>query len=273
MTDKQIEKNSLKTSVIKHYDKLAEETSTNKTFGKPSSCCGSSAEPMVDYSSKLGYSKAELCSIPSEAILGLGCGNPLGLAQIKEGDVVLDLGSGAGFDSFLAARKVGKAGRVIGVDLSNEMVQKAVKIAHENKFTNVEFREADIERLPVEDSSIDLIISNCVINLATNKNNVYKEAFRVLKPGGKISISDIVAMTKLPEWIKNDIELYKGCMAGCSTIDEIKEYLESNGFVDIRIDVDENSRDVIKEWEPTGKVVDYLVSALIQARKPEQQNY
>jgi SAM-dependent methyltransferase len=265
--------NYIKESVIAHYDKLAEETSLNKSFGKPLSCCGASSEPMKEYTAKLGYTTEELNSIPSESMLGLGCGNPLSLLQIKEGDVVLDLGSGSGFDSFLAAKKVGKSGRVIGVDLSNEMVQKAIKIATKYSYNNLEFRIGDIESLPVEDNSIDLIISNCVINLATNKNNVYKEAFRVLKPGGRVSISDIVSSCKLPERIKNDLELYKGCMAGCSTVDEVRGYLESNGFVDIRINVNASSRDVIKEWAPTENVVDYLASALIQAKKPEQKSF
>lgn len=202
----------LKESVKACYGKLASETSNQKDFGNPMSCCGSTCKPDREYNKQLGYTEEELSAVPDESMLGLGCGNPTAIAQIKEGDTVLDLGSGAGFDCFIAVKKVGQTGRVIGVDMTQSMIDKALKIADKHNYSNVEFRLGEIESLPVADNTIDIIISNCVVNLSTNKAKVYQEAFRVLKPGGKIAISDVVATSELPESIKNDLDLYNGCM-------------------------------------------------------------
>ncbi|CAF0858176.1 unnamed protein product [Brachionus calyciflorus] len=258
----------LKDAVKSCYGQLASETSNQKSFGNPLSCCGATCFPEKDYNKQLGYTDEELNSVPDEAILGLGCGNPNAIAQIQPGQIVLDLGSGAGFDCFIARRKVGDSGRVIGVDMTIDMIEKARKIAEKNGYANVEFRHGEIESLPVEDNTVDVIISNCVVNLSPAKDKVYKESFRVLKPGGKIAISDVVATSPLPEWLKNDQDLYNGCMGGASTLDELNSYLNEAGFKCIKIDINENSRQFIKGWESTGQVQNYVASATIQATKP-----
>ena len=206
---------------------------------------------------------------PEAANLGLGCGNPLAIASLNEGQVVLDLGSGAGFDCFLAARAVGKTGRVIGVDMTHEMLTKARKNAEKNGFTNVEFRLGEIEALPVADDSVDVIISNCVINLSPEKQRVFNEAFRVLKPNGRLAIADIVATAPLPDEIKDDWAAYTGCMAGASQITELENMLRASGFKEIKIAPKDSSRSFIREWLPGKRVEDYLLSATIEAVKPE----
>jgi SAM-dependent methyltransferase len=210
-------KNRIKQIVKEKYSEIAK---------KSSSCCkcGCSTD---DISENIGYSKEELKSVPEGSNLGLGCGNPTALAQLKEGDVVLDLGSGAGFDVFLAANKVGEKGHVIGVDMTKEMIDKAKENAEKGGYKNVEFRFGDIEDLPVEDDSIDVIITNCVINLTPDKSRVFEEAYRVLKKGGKMCVSDIVLLEELSEEQKNDKNLLTGCVAGAllkwDYIDKIKE--------------------------------------------------
>jgi SAM-dependent methyltransferase len=190
-------------------------------------CCGDSGP--VDLSKSLGYSEADIQAVP-DANLGLGCGNPTAFAKLKPGDVVLDLGSGAGFDCFLAAQRVGSSGKVIGVDMTPEMVEKAQANAREYGYLNVEFRHGDIEALPVEDSSVDVIISNCVINLAPDKEKVFREAFRVLKPEGRMYVSDMVLLAELPEDLKNDKELLAGCVAGAVLKEEYLRLLKKAGF-------------------------------------------
>ena len=170
---------------------------------------------------KIGYTEEELGAVPAGSNLGLGCGNPTALASIKAGETVLDLGSGAGFDCFLASNKVGPEGRVIGVDMTEEMIARARDNASQGGYENIEFRHGEIENLPVEDNTVDVIISNCVINLVPNKENAFKEAFRVLKPGGRLMVSDIVLLKKLPDFVKDSIEAYVGCVAGAATKDEI----------------------------------------------------
>src|SRR5215470_13454868 len=182
----------------------------------------------------LGYSAEDTAAAPEAANLGLGCGNPLAIASLKDGQVVLDLGSGAGFDCFLAARAVGKSGRVIGVDMTHEMLGKARENGQKNGFTNVEFRLGEIEALPVEDNSVDVIISNCVINLSSEKQRVFNEAFRVPKPGGRLAVADMVATASLPNEIKSDWSAYTGCMAGASEVTELERMLRSSGFKDIK---------------------------------------
>jgi len=198
------------------------------------SCCGGPAV-VTEIGRKIGYADADLSAAPEGANLGLGCGNPIALASLKEGETVLDLGSGAGFDCFLAADRVGKTGRVIGVDMTPEMVEKAADNARKDGVENVEFRLGDIEHLPVEDGSIDVIISNCVINLAPDKGRVFREAFRVLKPGGRLMVSDIVLTKPLPEFVKDSVAAYVGCVAGAALREDYLEAMRQAGFVDVTV--------------------------------------
>src|SRR6516162_9489450 len=233
--------------------------------GKPScctdDCCTSTS--VVD----LGYSAEDAAAAPEAANLGLGCGNPLVIASLKLGQVVLDLGSGAGFDCFLAARAVGSAGKVIGVDMTHEMLSKARENASKNGFKNVEFRLGEIEALPVADNSIDVIISNCVINLSPEKQRVFDEAFRVLKSGGRLAVADMVATAPLPDDVKADWAAYTGCMAGASQIVDLERMLQTAGFKEIKIAPKNASRSFIREWLPGKRIEDYLVSATIEGVK------
>jgi arsenite methyltransferase len=202
------------------------------------------------------------------ANLGLGCGNPLAIASLQPGQTVLDLGSGAGFDAFLAAKAVGPSGLVIGVDMTPEMIGKARQHKATGGYSNVEFRFGDIESLPVADKAVDVIISNCVINLAPDKALVFREAFRVLKPGGRLAVSDILATAPLPESIRNDLALLAGCVSGASQIDRVRELLHAAGFTKVRIEQKPQSRDFIREWFPDRGIDDYIVSATVEAVKP-----
>jgi arsenite methyltransferase len=228
------------------------------------SCCGSVSQPSV-ISEKVGYSVEDMNAVPEGANLGFGCGNPVAFAAIQEGDVVLDLGSGAGFDAFLAAQKVGKTGRVIGVDMTPEMIAKAGENAGKGDYSNVEFRLGEIESLPVEDRSVDLIISNCVINLSPEKEKVFKEAFRVLKPGGKLMVSDLVLTRDLSEGLKGSIDAYVGCLAGAVKKDEYLGYITSAGFQNVKV-ISEASYPVDAMFEDLksaeGAVVSIKVSAV-----------
>jgi len=219
----------------------------------------------------LGYSAEDAAAAPEAANLGLGCGNPLAIASLKDGQVVLDLGSGAGFDCFLAARAVGKTGKVIGVDMTHEMLTKARENAQKNGFTNVDFRLGEIEALPVADKSVDVIISNCVINLSPEKQRVFNEAFRVLKSGGRLAVADMVATAPLPDDIKADWNAYTGCISGASQITELEGTLQASGFRDIKIAPKDSSRSFIREWLPGKRIEDYLISATIEAVKPQQR--
>src|SRR5882724_9086894 len=234
--------------------------------GEVSSCgdgCCSSTNADI-----LGYSAEESAIAPEGANLGLGCGNPLAIASLRADQVVLDLGSGAGFDCFLAARAVGSSGKVIGVDMTHDMLSKARENAQKNGFTNVEFRLGEIEALPVADNSIDVIISNCVINLSPEKQRVFDEAFRVLQPGGRLAVADMVATAPLPDDIKSDWAAYTGCMAGASQVTDLQRMLEASGFENIEIAPKDSSWSFIREWLPGKRVEDYLVSATIEAVKP-----
>jgi arsenite methyltransferase len=225
-------------------------------------CTSTSAEA-------LGYSTEQSAITPEAANLGLGCGNPLAIASLQPGQTVLDLGSGAGFDCFLAARAVGPSGKVIGVDMTDEMLAKARENARKNGFANVEFRFGEIEALPVADESVDVIISNCVINLSPEKARVFTEAYRVLKPGGRLAIADIIATATLPDEIRGDWAAYTGCMAGASQIGELEEMLRKAGFEKIKIAPKDTSRSFIREWLPGKQNEDYLVSATIEGVKPK----
>jgi ubiquinone/menaquinone biosynthesis C-methylase UbiE len=198
------------------------------------SCCGS-GNPVATMSKAIGYTEEELGSVPDGANLGLGCGNPIALASLKEGETVLDLGSGAGFDCFLAANKVGKTGKVIGVDMTPEMLDKARENARKGDYENVEFRLGEIENLPTADSSIDIIISNCVINLSPDKKSVFGEAFRVLKPGGRLMVSDIVLLKELPDFIRSSISAYVGCISGALKKEEYLGTITGAGFEQVEV--------------------------------------
>ena len=237
-------------------------TAQGETSSCGDGCCTSTS------ADALGYSAEQSATVPEEANLGLGCGNPLAIAALQAGQVVLDLGSGAGFDCFLAARAVGPSGKVIGVDMTHEMLSKARQNAQKNGFENVEFRLGEIEALPVADNSIDVIISNCVINLSPEKQRVFDEAFRVLQPGGRLAVADMVATAPLPDDIKSDWAAYTGCIAGASQITDLQRMLEASGFEDIEIAPKDSSRSFIREWLPGKRVEDYLVSATIEAVKP-----
>ncbi len=216
-----------------------------KVAVQKSSCCGpvsscGTADASNDISKKIGYTDEELKAVPEGANLGLGCGNPVAIASLKEGETVLDLGSGPGFDCFLAAEKVGKNGRVIGVDMTQEMLEKARANAAKGNYSNVDFRLGEIENLPVADNSVDVVISNCVINLSPDKERVFKETFRVLKPGGRIMVSDVVLSKELPDFVKNSGEAYVGCISGATLKDEYLKTIENAGFKEVEI-VDEIS--------------------------------
>ena len=223
----------VKKAVRESYARIAEQGSSC-CCGTSSSCCGST-DAVQEISKGIGYSDDELAAVPEGANLGLGCGNPIALASLQECETVLDLGSGAGFDCFLAANKVGEKGKVIGVDMTPEMLAKARENALKGDYNNMEFRLGEIENLPVADASVDVVISNCVINLSPDKERVFREVFRVLKPGGRLKVSDIVLLKPLPDVIRNSVEAYVGCIAGATLKDEYLENIETAGFRDIRV--------------------------------------
>jgi arsenite methyltransferase len=233
----EMKREKIKEIVTDRYGQIAKKESS--CCGPMSPCCGT-PDLAKDLSGKIGYTEEELKSVPEGANLGLGCGNPVALASLKEGETVLDLGSGAGFDCFLIANKVGSDGKVIGVDMTPEMIKKARENARQGNYENVEFRLGEIENLPVPDNSIDAVISNCVINLAPDKKRVFKEAFRVLKPGVRMMISDIVLLKELADFIKNSLEAYVGCIAGAVMRDKYIMAIKDAGFQNVKI-IDETS--------------------------------
>ncbi len=256
------EREEIRQAVRDKYGSVAQATDTGCGCSI-SSCCNPG-----DVSVALGYSPEQLTAAPEGANMGLGCGNPHAIASLKEGETILDLGSGGGFDCFLAAQAVGETGRVIGVDVTPEMVSKARQNGAGAGFRNVEFRLGEMENLPVADASVDVIISNCVINLSPEKPQVFREALRVLKPGGRLAISDVVATAQLPDEMKEDLALYAGCIAGAASVDELVDMLREAGFTDIRIQPKDESREFIRDWAPGMKVEDFVVSATIEAAKP-----
>ncbi len=257
-----------KRSVRERYGKLA---SLNKIGGcgcGSAGCCDSASGTQTK---SLGYTNEDAASVPDGANLGLGCGNPQAIAALKPGETVLDLGSGAGFDCFLAAKQVGAEGRVIGVDMTPEMVAKARKNAgkaEDAAFSNVEFRLGEIEHLPVADESVDVIISNCVINLSTEKEKVFQEAYRVLKSGGRLAILDVLAVNPLPESLRNDLSAVSACIGGAETIEGVTRLLEDRGFASIHITPLDESRQPIDQWLPGTDAGAYVRSATIEAVKP-----
>ena len=234
------------------------------------SCCGVSDDAAVNalVSTRLGYSDADRAAVPAGADLGLGCGNPKAIAALRAGEVAVDLGAGAGFDAFLAAAEVGPTGRVIGVDMTPEMVHKARANAARGDYPHVEFRLGEIEHLPVADAVADVILSNCVINLSPDKAQVFREAFRALKPGGRLALSDVVATAPLPLEMRADAALLAGCMGNAAPIADIEAHLAAAGFVEVCIAPKDTSREFIRDWAPGRGVEAYVVAATIEARKP-----
>ncbi len=260
----------IRQSIRNSYAKVANASNEGAGCGIESSCCGVSDDDQINtlISTRLGYSEADLELVPKGADMGLGCGNPRAIASLQPGETVLDLGSGGGFDCFLASPEVGDEGHVIGVDMTPDMVSKARANAVRGQFNNVEFRLGEIENLPVADGIVDVIISNCVINLSPDKPRVFAEAFRVLKPGGRLAISDVVATAEIPAQMRNDPQLVSGCMGGASLIEELEAMMADAGFVDIVIAPKDESREFIRDWAPGTNITDYVVSATIEAVKP-----
>jgi SAM-dependent methyltransferase len=239
--------------------------------GSSTTCCGGPEVEPEQLTALMGYSKEDIQSVIRGANMGLGCGNPVALASLIPGETVVDLGSGGGFDCFLAAKQVGETGLVIGVDMTPDMLSKARMNAEKMGTKNVEFRLGEIEHLPVADNSVDIIMSNCVINLSPDKMEVYRDAFRILKPGGRLAISDIVATMPLPADIQQNLALVSACVGGAATIDDTKGMLQEAGFVDIKIKAKDESRELISQWAPgeSKNAGDYVVSAYIEAIKPD----
>lgn len=252
------------------YAQVAKATDERESCGCRPSCCGTSDDGAINtlISTRLGYSQADLDLVPAGADMGLGCGNPKAIAALKPGETVVDLGSGGGFDCFLAVREVGSSGRVIGVDMTPDMVSRARANAMKGQYENMEFRLGEIEHLPIADGVADAVISNCVINLSPNKLQVFREAFRVLKAGGRLAISDVVATVELPEEMRNDAGLIAGCMGNATLIEELEEMMRTAGFEQIRIQPKDESKEFIKDWAPGQNVTDFVVSATIEAVKP-----
>lgn len=232
MSEQEImQEDQIRKSVRKAYGQRAQDQS---------SCCGpaeadSTRDAAQVISKKIGYGEEDLASVPEGANMGLGCGNPVALASLAKGETVLDLGSGGGFDCFLAANKVGPEGKVIGVDMTAQMIDKARENAAKGDYPNVEFRLGEIENIPAADNSVDVIISNCVINLSPKKKRVFEEALRVLKPGGRLMVSDIVLLQELPDSLKNSVEAYAGCIAGAVMKDEYIDSIKKAGFGEIKL--------------------------------------
>ncbi len=264
----------IKKMVRKQYGKIAHGNISCCGTAEP--CCGSGSLA-GELSKSLGYSDKEVGGVPEGSNLGLGCGNPLAFASLTEGECVLDLGSGAGFDCFLAAQRVGVSGRVIGVDMTPEMIEKARENAEKDKYENVEFRLGEIEDLPIDDNSVDVVISNCVINLSPDKAGVFREAFRTLRPDGRIMISDIVLLKGLPDFIKDNVAAYVGCVSGAILKDEYVEGMRAAGFQDIKVIEetpfpiefilnDPTARAIIEKMKITNKKIEELASSIISIK-------
>jgi arsenite methyltransferase len=251
----------VRNTVREHYGKVAQ---TNGAAGCAPGCCGATASSSL----ALGYSSEELASAPDGTNLGLGCGNPQAIAGLRPGETVLDLGSGGGFDCFLAARQVGPTGRVIGVDMTPQMVAKARESARAAGVSNVEFWLGEIEKLPVQDASVDVILSNCVLNLSPSKADVIGEAFRVLRPGGRLAISDVVATAPIPEQLRETDSALNGCVGGAAGVEELEGLLAEAGFADISVRPRLESRAFIKDWMPGTGIEEFIASATIEAKKP-----
>jgi arsenite methyltransferase len=258
----------IRNDVRRHYAERARDSSACcGGTATEAACCGTSPD-LLARGARMGYDAEELSAVPEAAAMSFGCGNPRAIAGLKPGEVVLDLGSGGGFDCFLAAREVGTTGRVIGVDMTPEMIERARANAARGGYEQVEFRLGEIEHLPVADASVDVVISNCVINLAPDKRAVYADAYRVLKPGGRLAIADTVATIPVPEEARRDPELWSACASGSLEIGELERVLSGVGFTQVRIAPKDESREMIREWVPGTNIHDYVLSATIEAVKP-----
>jgi len=265
----ELDPDNVRDVVRDHYAAVANLGATTGCGCGTTSCCSDGTTRSIKaVSSQLGYAASELDRVPEGSNLGLGCGNPQAIASLQSGDSVVDLGSGAGFDCFLAAQQVGEIGHVVGVDMTPEMIARARDNAARSGYTNVEFRLGTIEHLPVADGFADVIISNCVINLSPDKPQVFREAFRALKAGGRLAIADVVATADLPEDARNDPALLSGCIGGAALISDLEEMLRNAGFLGIRIRPKDESREFIRDWSPGSVATDYVVSATIEAVKP-----
>lgn len=258
----------IRDAVRQNYAEVARQGGIAGCGCNPTSCCSDVSPRSVEMVSlQLGYSSGEIENVPEGANLGLGCGNPQAIATLRTGETVVDLGSGAGFDCFLSSRQVGDSGRVVGVDMTPEMIGRARANAKQGGYNNVEFRLGEIEHLPIADGFADVIISNCVINLSPDKPQVFREAFRALKVGGRLAIADVVATAQLPEDIHGNLALLSGCIAGAALISDIEVMLKEAGFAEIRIRPKDESREFIREWSPGSDATNYVVSATIEALK------
>ena len=259
-------KQTIQKHIVDKYGKIALNRTSCCDSGS-SRCCSNSEQDTIALSMQIGYSNQEISDVPNGSNLNLGCGNPQTFAELKQGEVILDLGSGAGFDSFLAARQVGDQGKVLGIDMTPAMVRKAKNYANSSSYKNTFFQLGQIEHLPIKSNGVDVIISNCVINLSTDKDQVFREAYRVLKPGGRLAVSDVIALTELPEEIKNDLELYSDCFSGALEHNKLTILLKAVGFSEISIDFDNKGQDVTQSWSLKYDPVDYIRSASIRAVK------
>ncbi len=274
MSETEKQRDEIRQAVRDNYAAVADSNGA-------ASCCGGGSAPVQEESGccsgtwsgsgsvQLGYSAEDLAELPEGSDMALGCGNPGAIAALAPGETVVDLGSGGGIDCFLAAKRVGPDGRVIGVDMTPQMLAKARKNAADGGYKNVEFRLGEIEHLPIADGTVDVIMSNCVINLSPNKRSVLTDAYRVLAPGGRLAISDIVATQTMPEAVRNDLALLCGCISGAALVDDLKAIMAEAGFVDIQIDLKDASREFLDKWALGKSVGDYVCSATIQATKPK----
>jgi SAM-dependent methyltransferase len=263
-----MDESQIKEMVRARYGAVAVESGAS-CCAPAASCCGpSTPEAAADKARRMGYSAAELAAAPEGANLGLGCGNPQAIAALQLGEVVIDLGSGAGFDCFLAAEQVGANGRVIGVDMTHEMLAKARGNAVGIGAENVEFRLGELEHLPVADNTADVVISNCVINLVPDKAQVFREAFRALKPGGRLAVSDVINTAPLSDALRVDPALLCGCIAGAASAAQVETWLKDAGFAEVRVAAKPESRELIQGWAPGLGIENHVVSATIEARKP-----
>jgi len=259
------DKEEKREAVRDRYAEIAQEAAASDCSAE----CGCGEAPLDKsvVSVMLGYEQDDLENTPDEANMGLGCGNPLAIAALKDGETVLDLGSGGGFDCFLARRQVGETGYVIGVDMTPDMIRLARDNAKKSGFDNLEFRLGEIEHLPVADGCVDVLISNCVINLSPDKEQVFKEAFRVLRPGGRLSVSDVVATAEIPQHIVDDLKMISSCIGGAEQVKVIHSMLENAGFNDIRMTPKDNSDQIVGAWAPGYSIEKYIASYIIEAVK------
>lgn len=260
--EERLDPDEQRSAVRERYSRIASESSS---CCDDTSCCN---DQTTDLSKKLGYSEGDLDAVSGNANLNLGCGNPTAIASLEQGDTVLDLGSGGGFDCFLAAREVGEEGQVIGVDMTPEMIETARENVETNAASNVEFRLGEIEHLPVADESVDVILSNCVVNLSPDKPQVFRETHRVLRPGGRLAISDVVLTAELPTDLRADPASVAACVGGAASIPALEEMLTDAGFADVSVEPKADSDEFIREWDSERDLSDYIVAATIEGQKP-----